>query len=379
MKRLIICCVAIIFLNTTYAYAQFKFKNKNEPDATCISDQSDKLLLRAFVMQKFNKYTLGHDGISKNIAYRANDNYNIGLGFNYKWLGVNASFQMPFVNSDDGRYGKTSFYDLQSYLYLRKVAIDLFILSYKGYYMTDPGLLKIPPPNNELLIRSDLHTGNYGMNFQYIFNNERFSYRGAFVQNECQLKSAGSLIAGGGVHYTRVRADSAVIPANTLDNEFFGQHRFNKSGIIALAINGGYAYTQVIRKHFFITGSVLGGTGLNYTALKTDATDTRDSRISSQLHGIIRGVAGYNSEDYFIGIQYYNYISRNTTDVKDAWQQMQTGNIRFTFAKRFTLKKKTVKKLEQIEEKIEEKIEERLEQIEEKIEEIKEETIKKPE
>lgn len=350
MCRLLLCTILMLF--STLSRAQLIDLLSVGLDSTCINDQSDKLLVRMFVMQKFNKYTLGQAGVPRNITYRANDNYNIGIGAHYKWLGANISFQMPFVNSDDSRYGKTKFFDLQSYLYLNKIAIDLFILSYKGYYLTNSNVLAKPPIDRDFLIRNDLRTGNYGMNFQYIFNYEKFSYRAAFLQNQCQMRSAGSPIIGGAIHYMHVRADSAVIPNNVLDRSFFMQHPFNRSGAFALAVNGGYAYTQVFGKHFFITGSLLIGAGVNYTGLRSDAFDTRNSKLSTQIHGIVRGAAGYNTAGYFIGLQYINFVNRNNTVLNDAWQQMQAGNIRLTYAKRFTLKKKVVKKLEQIEEQI---------------------------
>lgn len=360
MARRSVLCVIFLWFIGIPANAQLLDGISIGADSACYSDQSDKLLVRTFVMQKFNKYTLGNEGIARNVTYRANDNYNIGFGAHYKWLGVNFSVQMPLVNSDDSKYGNTRFFDLQSYLYLKKVAVDLFILSYKGYYLANSDILKNPPADRDYMVRSDLHTGNYGVNLQYIFNSKRFSYRAAFVQNECQMISAGSPIVGGAIHYTRVRADSAVIPEHTLDNNFFGGHRFNKSGTFALAINGGYAYTQVIKTNFFITGALLLGAGANYTALKTDATGDRDNKMSTQLHGIVRAAAGYNNEKYFIGLQYMNFVSRNNTTVNDAWQQLQAGNIRLTFAKRFTLKKKTVKRIEKIEDKMKEQLDEKV-------------------
>lgn len=360
MIRTVFCVIILLYLNIPRTHAQLLDGVTLGLDSTCISDQSDKLLLRTFVMQKFNKYTLGHEGVPQNVTYRANDNYNIGIGGHYKWLGLNVSFRMPFVNSDEQRYGKTKFFDLQSYLYLRKFAVDLFVLSYRGYYLTNSNILQAPPPNNDLLIRNDLRTGNYGVNFQYIFNNSKFSYRAAFLQNQCQMRSAGSVIAGGAMHYTRVRADSAVIPMNTLDQRFFMQSQFNKSATYAIAVNGGYAYTQVIGKHFFITGALLVGAGLNYTDLKTDATDSKDSRLSSQLHGIVRAAGGYNTDKYFLGVQYINFVNRNNTTVNDAWQQLQAGNIRITYAQRFVLKKRTVKRIEKIEGKMKDQLGEKV-------------------
>lgn len=319
-------------------------------DSTCVSDQSDRLLLRAFVMQKFNKYTLGQQSIPDNITYRANNNYHFGLGFHYKWLGINASFKLPYFNK--AKFGETKFFDLQSYLYLSRFAIDLYLLSYKGYYLSNGHILKNPPPDGELLLRPDLRTGNYGVNFQYIFNHRKFSYRAAFIQNACQIRSAGTWLAGFTLNYTRAKADSAIVPRSLVYDNFYARQDFNKTSAVVLAFNGGYAYTQVLGKHFFVTGALLAGMGFNRVALRTDATDTRDARLHVQVHMILRGAIGYNTNRDFIGLQYINYINRNNMPALDGWQQSQAGNIRLTYARRFQLKKKTAKRLERIEDKI---------------------------
>lgn len=319
-------------------------------DSTCVSDQSDRLLLRAFVMQKFNKYTLGQQNIADNITYRANNNYHLGLGFHYKWLGVNASFKLPYFNK--AKYGETKFFDLQSYLYLSRFAVDVYLLSYKGYYLSNSHILQKPAQPGELHLREDLRTGNYGLNFQYIFNHQKFSYRAAFIQNACQVRSAGTWLAGFTLNYTRAKADSAIVPRNLVNSDFYAGQDFNKTSAVVLAFNGGYAYTQVIGKHFFFTGAVLAGMGFNYVALKTDATGRHDARLHLQVHAILRGALGYNTERDFIGLQYINYIHRNNMPVLDGWQQSQAGNIRLTYARRFQLKKKTTKTLQRIEDKI---------------------------
>lgn len=350
MKLLISIIIIICSVYTHTANAQLIDFLSVGSDSTCINDRSDRLLLRVFTMQKFNKYTLGQEGIDDNITYRANNNYHIGLGFHYKWIGANATFKLPYFNGDG--YGKTRFFDLQSYLFLGRMAIDLYVLSYKGYYLADNSVLIAQPIDPPRLIREDVKVGNYGANFQYIFNYKRFSYKAAFVQSQCQLVSAGSPIVGGGIHYTRAKADSAIIPDNLKFPAFYYGHPFNKSSVFSIAINGGYAYTYVFKQHFFITASALIGTGLNYCALRTDATGDIDGKLQPQLHAILRGAAGYNTNKYYIGLQYINYISRNNMPPLDSWQQLQTGNIRLTFAKRFKLKKSTVETIEDIEDAI---------------------------
>ena len=235
-------------------------------------DLSRDLVVRLYGSQKFTGYKLGQYGNRKRVVYSPNDNYNIGVGFNYKFLGINIGFRAPFVNNDEQRFGKTKFLDLQSYIYMRKVTLDLYGQFYNGYYLSNQSILDNNKVIDTFLKRPDLHTRNFGFNLQYIFNHKRFSYRAAYLQNEYQRKSAGSIIAGGGLHYIDVRADSAIIPPNIIYDNFFSDHKgFNKTGIFCLAANAGYAQTFVYKKHFFVTAALLGGVGINYTNI----TDTK--------------------------------------------------------------------------------------------------------
>ena len=58
-----------------------------------------------------------------------------------------------------------------------------------------------------------------GLNAFYIFNSERFSYKAAFVRNQIQLKSAGSLIIGASFDMFILDADSSIVPPE-LSNYF---------------------------------------------------------------------------------------------------------------------------------------------------------------
>lgn len=318
-------------------------------DTNYVNDQSDKLLLRALGMQKFNTYSLGEYRNIESLNYRANNSYHIGAGFHYKWIGANLTVRLPYINNKN--YGKTRVFDFQSYIYLNNIALDLYALSYKGYYFRDNHLLNPHPPIPRL-IRNDLYVSNYGLNFQYIFNYSHFSYRAAFIQNQRQLISAGSPIIGGGLHYKHANADSAIIPSALSLTDYYSGNNFNKSAVYSLGVNGGYAYTHVFGKYFFITASASVGLGVNYSSLQTETTGAESGSLNLQLHAIMRGAVGYNAERYFIGVQYYNYISRNNMPVPAGWQQLQTGNIRITYARRFQLNEKTKAKLEEIENKI---------------------------
>ncbi len=307
-------------------------------DSSYIEDHTNDLTLRALGNYKFSGYDIGQYGINNSLPYKSNDNYSIGVGFSYRLVGLNLVVKAPFINNDDDKRGKTKYIDLQTFLYLRKWTVDLYAQLYKGYYLSDDAPLKTPFAPGTYLLRPDLQTGDLGFNVQYIFNNKRFSYRAAYVQNEYQKKSAGSFIIGGGAHYIDTKADSAVIPAGIKKADFFGGSRYNKSRVVSVALGAGYAQTWIIKKRYFIMASGVGSIGINQTSL-LEERGTGTSGSGLHLDGTFRVAAGYNSPEYYAGIQFIEFTTRNIAPVPNAWQQYSTGYFRIVVAKRFKAKK----------------------------------------
>ena len=318
-------------------------------DTNYIADHSRDLVLRTYGSNKFTRLSFGERNTKEEVLFKPNSNYNIGLGFNYKLLAVNIGFKAPFVNNDNDKYGKTKYIDMQAYLYLRSLTFDLYAQDYEGYYLANKQVLQKPPGDNTTLIRSDLQTRNLGANVEYIFNNSRFSYRSTYLQNEQQKKSAGSFLLGGGLHYLHVRGDSAILPESLVYTDFFDNHRFDDLSVFSLSANVGYAYTLVLNQHFFATGSVLAGAGTSYTMMTDNSLNKKRSKIGVNGNGLFRLGGGYNSSRYYVGVYFVTNILRNSTPIRNTWEQYETGMLRISFAKRFTIKPKTMERVERIE------------------------------
>lgn len=313
-------------------------------DRRYIEDHSKDLTVRAFGTTKFSRFVIGQNGKGEFLPYASNDNLNIGAGFNWRFIGLNLAVKMPFVNNDNARFGKTKSFDLQSFLYFRKLQLDLYAQSYTGMYVSRQRATYHGEIDNAYPYRPDLRLRNFGVNAQYIFNNRRFSYRAAYVQNEYQKKSAGSFMLGGGIYHFRAIADSAIIPHNVAFSDDFWNDDYNRTAVTCLTVNAGYAYTLVIKKHFFLTGSINAGPGLNYTQRK-DVLGNVTGGLDYQINSTFRLAAGYNSSDYFAGVQYVRLMNRTGISEPATWQQAETGSFRVTIAKRFKLNKKFEKKV----------------------------------
>lgn len=355
--------IVALFACIPLAKAQVEVVKGNDPvknpfswlnvknDRRYIADHTKDLTIRIFTNNKFSRYVIGNNGYSERLPYATNDDLSMGAGFNWRFIGLNLGVKMPFINNDDAKFGKTKSFDLQSFLYFRKLQVDLYAQSYTGLYVARRKSTERDEIDNSYPLRPDLKTRHFGINAQYIFNNRRFSYRAAFVQNEFQKKSAGSFVFGGGLYHFRAKGDSAIIPSNIAFPATFWDDRYNKTAVTALFVNAGYAYTLVIHKNFFVTGSFLLGPGLNYTSRRDEAADDEYGGLDYQLNGTLRMAAGYNSPKYFVGVQYMRLTNKNGIPQPAAWQQFETGSFRVTIAKRFKLNKKFEKKvMEKIEE-----------------------------
>ncbi|WP_346319905.1 DUF4421 domain-containing protein [Chitinophaga sp. YIM B06452] len=340
MKLPVLAWILILLLCSGAAKAQENSILKwlrTANDSNYVEDHTNDLTVRLLGTRKYTYWDMRDNRIDEEVRYRPNASNNVGFGFNYKWLGLNFAFDLPFINNDDDKYGKTKFLDLQSHLYLRKLAVDFYAQYYKGFYEAADAKSAVVIP--AISFRPDIINRDLGLNVQYIFNDERFSYRAAFLQNEYQKKSAGSFLAGAEVFVWEMRGDSALAPVAAQEDGFYDGLPFTRTSQLSLAVNAGYAYTLVIAKHFFVTASLAGSVGANRTVFRFGDGRPRESGFNWQLNRTVRFAAGYNSSYYYFGVHYTDMSTRGGTPVPRTSQTFGTGNLRLSIVKRFKLKK----------------------------------------
>lgn len=307
------------------------------PDRKYIADYHKELTLRTFGSRKFSNYGLYDKGFSENVLYRPNSPFNIGIGMNYRIFGINLGFNFPFINKTEVN-GKTHFLDLQTHLYGRMLIFDVNLQRYKGYYMPNNAIIN-NDNNGEVYLRPDLSTLVIGLSAQYLFNGKKFSFRGAFLQNEVQLRSAGSPILGGAASNINIHADSAIVPLDLKYKDYFDDLHFRRSNVTSANIYFGYGYTFVLPAHLFFTAAGTLGVGVNYTTLNIKGGNELNG-FGTDLYGTIRFALGYNSRRYYAGIHYFANLASSNTPIIYARQQFSSGNFRISIARRFTLKRK---------------------------------------
>ncbi len=325
---------SFLFANPALSQDKNQISKKDHRDSTRIIDLSDKLSLWIYGINKEYLFSIANKTSKKHIDFRPNSAVKMGLGFNYKWLGLGVAFNMPWAQNDDDIYGHTTRIDLQINVFTRSFGMDISAQYYKGYYIANPNdFMNWTMPQYPLL--PDLATLSTEISGYYFTNNKKFSYRAAFVRNEIQKKSAGSFIIGGYLRSDVSESPSGFIPDN-LPFELKDTFNIKSFASVNMGITMGYTYTFVFLKKFFINLSAVPGIGLKASSM-FDNNDVLANNNGVSIRWLGRLALGYEHEKFFLGI---TSISTSNTIVYDNIIA-HSSNIKFRFfvGKRFNVKK----------------------------------------
>lgn len=313
-------CLALSVMTLTFAETTHA-----QTDSAYYTSYPDQVTGRFYFSRKYTALQVNDAGRGIDLDYQPNTTLNAGIGATYRSFTLNLAYGFPFLNRDEGR-GKTDYLDLQGHFYGRKSTIDLFGQFYNGFYLSPKGKGR---SDGEFYLRPDLQLREFGGSYQYLFNHRRFSYRAAFLQNEWQRKSAGTFLLGGEFFVGRASADSSIYPGliSPLGAPTATALRFYEFGP-----NFGYAYTVVIAKHFFITGSLSLSMDYNFTEYEDGDRSFSEKGLSP--NSIFRLFAGYNSARSAFSFTFTNSrVSLSSGETNDV--SINTGNVRLNYVRRF--------------------------------------------
>lgn len=313
----------------------------NEHDTNYIASYIEDFTTRVFSAVSYSSITLSDQNLDKDLVYEIPSRIYFGAGFNYSVIGINLAFS-PFKNSTlESEYGETKSFDFRLNFYGRKIIYDFYLMSHRGFYMSNPeDILYSWPDTSKYPTRPDMELFSTGLVAQYLFNNKKFSMRATYMQNEWQKKSAGSFIAGGEFFYSHLHGDSSFIPDQVNPPEFMDGYHFNHSSSLNLGLNGGYSHTFVIKKHVFLAIGLSLGPQLSYSVVssETDSPQRKES-FTWGINALLRAGLGYNSRRVYVGMF---FISENLSHELAASQGsslFSTGIFKLNVAYRFSLKK----------------------------------------
>lgn len=331
------CVCLLMFLGgcSTFTWAQElddvfvqTKESTKDIDTAYISSYENQLTTRAYLSRKYSRLLIKTP--QRKIAFHPNTSLNLGIGATYESLTLNLAYGFSFLNPDHGQ-GETKYLDLQSHIYNRNWVADFYGQFYKGYYLTSKDLAaNIPETYYQ---RPDMYVRMGGLSYYRLSNGSRFSYRASMVQNEWQKKSAGTWLYGGEAFYGVMGGDSTLAPTNYIDDYEVRKIRFFKFGP-----GGGYAYTWVLGRHFFATGSLTAN--LN-ASISSEYVGNESGKVKFNVRPNLnyRASVGYNSEKWMVKLSLVQ-SDVSVTGISSTEYLIRTGNYRFTYTRRFPPGKK---------------------------------------
>ena len=282
---------------------------------------------RFYLSQKYAGLELERaPGISR-FRYLANTSLTAGVGVTYQSISLNIGYAFGFLNTDHQK-GKTRDLDLQTHIYGRAWTIDLTGQFYKSFYLTPKGLAASDA--NNYYIRPDLRMQLLGVSAYHLLNPSRFSFRAALLENEQQKKSAGSFLIGAEIFYGVIKADSSLVPVSLSQN--YLQKDVRRLDFIKIGPGIGYAYTYVINRRFYLTGSLCASLSLDYSNEHSATSKTGNVNLNKGF--IYRIVGGYDFNNWNLNLS----LVGNQMSVRGASSTnkylLSGGDFRFTVAKR---------------------------------------------
>ncbi len=297
-------------------------------------DRTDLLSLKLFTLTKSNSLEVIHPPEGR-IVLKPNGNTGIGVGVNYKFIGIALSYGLPKSQSSIDKYGETNSFDVQMSFFGKRIGFDGYFQGYQGYYMANPQE-HVDWEESYFPQVSDLRILSIGANAFYMFNSEQFSYKAAYLRNVVQKKSAGSFSAGIFFYQDLVNSDNGFVPEEVSDSVWleFDLKQFNA---ISLGVSAGYQHTFVIRGNFFI--SLQATPGIGYRRLSGSTVD-EGLGIVNQLAGHIlaRAALGYEFKHFYVGALGSTII--RSFKYKDYEVDLGTQQFRIMIGKRFDVSRK---------------------------------------
>lgn len=302
-----------------------------QQDETYFVSYEDMLTGRFYFSQKYTAFGYLNRQDDIKLRYYPNTSLNMGIGATNKWATVNLAYGFPFLNPDRKK-GETEYIDLQCHIYRRNVVIDLLGQFYNGFHLTND---ELRDANGEYYNRSDIKVREVGASVQYVVNHKKFSYRAGFLQNDWQKKSAGTILLGWQLLGGNGRADSTIVPSKVSNVPVEAQKQ--ELTFFETGPSVGYAYTLVIKEHFFIMASGTVVLNYGYNRIENDEVVRSSSFIPNFM---IKTAAGYNSEQWAITMSWTNDTVNISADSNDQIFSLYTGNLRLNFVRRFKLNRR---------------------------------------
>jgi hypothetical protein len=240
---------------------------------------------------------------NRNVFLSPNAQSESRFYFSYKFITFKLNYIPKFLkgNDDDAIKGSTKGFGYSFNLNFKRWLQELTYDHTKGFYLENTADFVSGWKMGDPYIQFPELVYNYFQGVTAYNFNKRFSVNALLNQSERQIKSTGSFIPQFLYKYSII--DDRSDPGNNASTQ--------KSNNLELILSGGYYYTLVFNKQFYLSLGVIPGYGYVITKLDTRSATgnliTHQTNTSFRFDG--RSGLGYNGRRLFSGISFSTFYS----------------------------------------------------------------------
>ena len=250
-KALLILCICLGF--SIKIGAQVIPIPDPEVDSSYVKVDYNSWSLRAFSVFKYHNLVFSNSSGGQ-IKYIPTDPFSVGVGFAYQFIILDFGIR---INKDN----TLARFDFQANLVFKKNMIEILAQRYQGFQTTIA--------DSKEYFRDDITSTLFNYSHFYNFNNKQLSLASTYSGNKIQKKSTGTFLVGGYLSYSKIKADSSLVPT-FIDGEITNIDTSSEFSMLNIGAYFGYAYSLVLPHNFIFFGSISPGIGFNFADAKID-------------------------------------------------------------------------------------------------------------
>jgi len=306
MKRAILVILNLFFIAVCYTQ-----------ESEYVQDFSHKINAKIGVDTKSFSYKVTNSVTNGKFNLKPNESVRLAASMHYRFIGVTVGFSPSFLNNneDEKLKGESDINSIQLRLFIKRFIQEFGYNKIEGVYVDntadfDANWIKGTDPYIQL---KSLNMKRFGGKTSFVWN-KNLSFKALLMQNQKQIKSAGSFVPSISYYYSEL---------NNPSNELISLNETN----FDLNITAGYIHNFVFgaEQNFFASLGVFPGFGVKFAKnMQEDEFDVLQEKKETYTNFIFEGRLnfGYNSDKIFTGIQFnVNGVSYNKgqeTKVEDS-------------------------------------------------------------
>jgi hypothetical protein len=297
---LVLCCLCL----SARLFAQeditiMPAAGKDSLRDTYIKRFPDHFFLYPVLKQRSLNFELEKVDRDNLLTFKPNNAYSLGIGTYLFELCFELALAIPTDSKSNTIYGESHARDIQLNVLGKKFGIDAFYQKYSGFYISDRG--NPLPTGTPYPQRPDIDSRNFGITGNYVFNNQKFSFRSVYNFAERQLLSKGSFLMFASISNFKLSADSSILDAQQ-QVTFGEQVSFRKLRYTTFSLAPGYTYSMIF-KNFFLNGTLSIGPAHHWINYELEGGPDRNEIAINSFVAARIGI-GYNGDRLFGGVTF---------------------------------------------------------------------------